>query len=115
MLVLSISKNVRVKSEVPSDNQIWTKMQFCSYHSTTTLGFRSKHSTIDAITTLPSDILERFECNKYILAVFCDLSKAFDALDHNILIYKFYKYGIRGQMFNLLMLPFGSQYVSYQL
>ena len=53
-------------------------------------GFRSKHSTIHAITKLTSDVLLGFENKQSTLAVNCDLSKAFYTLDHNIILHKLY-------------------------
>jgi len=64
-------------------------------------GFKPKNSTIHAITKLTQDILTAFENKDITLAVFCDLSKAFDTLDHSILLSKLYKYGIRGITLNL--------------
>ena len=58
-------------------------------------GFREKHSTeLAAIETI-EHIYDTLNRKKEIpIALFMDLSKAFDTLDHNILIWKLKQYGI---------------------
>ena len=63
-------------------------------------GFRSGHSTINAITEFVGKIIDGFENKKLTLGVFFDLSKAFDTIDHNILLSKLNRYGIRGTSLN---------------
>ena len=59
-------------------------------------GFRKGHSTDYAIVQLLNKITESFANKEHIIGIFMDLSKAFDTIDHNILIYKLKRYGIRG-------------------
>ena len=56
-------------------------------------GFQKYRSTIDAITHLYTDIIKNMENKEYTLAVFCNLSKAFDTVQHDILLSKLEIYG----------------------
>ena len=49
-------------------------------------GFRCQHSTEHAIVEQADKILNGFLEEKYTLGVFIDLSKAFDTVDHQILL-----------------------------
>ena len=77
-------------------------------------GFRNKHSTKLALLDSIDDILNSLNDKNYVAAIFLDLSKAFDSLDRDILLYKLYNYGIRGPMHSWFKsyLSHRSQYVN---
>ena len=54
------------------------------------------HSTTHAIAELVGEILQGFNDDMYTLALFIDLRKALDCVDHNILLNKLSNYGITG-------------------
>ena len=57
-------------------------------------------STNQALLYFTDKVLSAFEDNKYVCGLFLDLSKAFDTLDHHILLQKLASYGIRGTPLN---------------
>ena len=65
-------------------------------------GFRSGHSTELAALELTDRIITALDNHNTPLNIFIDLSKAFDTLDHTILLDKLLYYGIRGTAYNFL-------------
>lgn len=63
-------------------------------------GFREKHSTELATLELVDRVSTALDQKDTPIAVYMDLSKAFDTLDHRILLHKLKFYGIRGVHLN---------------
>ena len=63
-------------------------------------GFRNKYSTYMALILLMDKVTEAIDRGEYVLGIFIDFSKAFDTIDHKILLDKLYFYGIRGLSLN---------------
>ena len=59
-------------------------------------GFRSKHSTNHAILSITQKIKEAIDKGSVPIGIFVDLQKAFDTVNHDILLKKLDHYGIRG-------------------
>ena len=59
-------------------------------------GFRKLHSTTLALIEFTDNIRKVLDEGNYAISVFVDLTKAFDTVDHEILLDKMDRYGIRG-------------------
>ena len=107
----SLAENYRPISLLPQISKIFEKLIKSSISNLLNIfnilndnqyGFRKNLSTSDAL----SDVLESVNTNLENLEncafVSIDLRKAFDTLDHAILINKLYIYGIRGIALNLI-------------
>src|ERR1043165_8156647 len=59
-------------------------------------GFQPGHSTYMSLLDIQDKISQAMDNNEYSIGIFLDLAKAFDTVDHKILLYKLETYGIRG-------------------
>ena len=59
-------------------------------------GFRANHSTNHALFSLTETIRDALDNGNFACGIFIDLQKAFDTVDHEILLKKLEHYGIRG-------------------
>ncbi|XP_077994315.1 uncharacterized protein LOC144448040 [Glandiceps talaboti] len=97
--------NYRPISILPTFSKIIESLvnkQFINYLETkhilldTQFGFRKKYNTKLALADLVSDISEQLDNGFITFGIFIDLKKAFDTINHDILIHKLEHYGIRG-------------------
>ena len=67
-------------------------------------GFRKNSSNIFAINSIYDKFINNIDQNLYTCCLFLDLSKAFDTIDHGILLDKLYRnFAIRSKPFDLLI------------
>ena len=82
-------------------NSILTAHQF---------GFRAHHSTEQATFPLINSISEAMNRNLMTGGIFCDLQKAFDSVNHEIIFEKIQFYGIVGKFKTLIQSYFNNSY-----
>ena len=76
-----------IVSDFLCDNEVLYDYQF---------GFRSRHSTQQALITLVDRITKSQDMSNIVISLLIDLKKAFNTVHHRILLRKLYAYGIRG-------------------
>lgn len=74
-------------------NKIISKNQF---------GFRKGMGTKDALHKLTSQLYSSIDQNIPTVVTFLDLAKAFDSVNHEILLKKLFRYGIRGKAYEIV-------------
>ena len=77
-------------------NQVYNFLQNLELLYEFQFGFRPKHSTELALMLSVDKIISALDRKNFVLGVFLDFSKAFDTIDHDILVQKLDNYGIRG-------------------
>ncbi len=77
-------------------DQLYEYMTINNLFINSQYGFRKKHSTELAALEFVDRIAKDMDKNKVPLSIFIDLSKAFDTLDHKILLEKLKYYGVEG-------------------
>ena len=89
-----------------TDNNLFAIQQY---------GFRSGHSTELAALHLIDYLTKQMDVGEIPINIYIDLSKAFDTLDHTILLAKLRYYGIRGVAHKWMLnyLSHRYQYVEY--
>ena len=100
-----LTENYRPISLLSSFNKIFEKLlhkrliSFLEKHKLLFIhqyGFRKLHSTTLALIEITDKLKENIDIGNYAMGIFLDLTKAFDTVDHDILLQKLNSYGIRG-------------------
>ena len=75
--------------EYLDENNVLYKYQF---------GFRKTHSTNLALLEVTEQLYANLDVDNYGLGIYLDFQKAFDTVNHEILLDKLHHYGIRGNI-----------------
>ena len=71
-------------------------LEYCKILLNNQFGFRKLHSSYMALMVLMNNLISSLEKGETVVGVFLDFSKAFDTVDHVMLLTELEHYGIRG-------------------
>ena len=96
------------------NNYLITCLDLISYSAISSVSDLEEALQISAVLDQLSYIYEQLDNNNYVFSLFLDFKKAFDSVDHKILLSKLKHYGIKGTCYNWLKsyLTDRTQYVS---
>ena len=106
-----LMKNYRPVSTLPIFGKIFEKVIYSRLYkyfvtrdilSNNQFGFRKGHSTGHALHHSINIVQDALKQKQHVIGIFLDLSKAFDTLDHEILLTKLEHCGVNGQTHDLL-------------
>ena len=75
-------------------------------------GFQSKVSTENASYIVLNKILTALNNKQMVGGIFCDLHKAFDCINHAVLLEKMKFYGVSGKFYNLVKSDLDERYIN---
>ena len=85
-------------------NEIYSFLDMEILLNTNQSGFRPFNSCVNQLLTIIHNIFSSFDCNSSleVRLIFLDISKAFDKVWHEGLLYKLRSFGISGNLLNLI-------------
>ena len=85
-------------------DSLYSHLVFCNLLNPNQSGFRPGDSTVNQLISITHTIFKAFDCNPSldVRSVYLDISKAFDKVWHNGLIYKLKRCGVSGKLLSLI-------------